>query len=47
MGAKDIEFWVVFVMENSIKLPKKWFLKEKIVGNLMKIKHNKHVIMRH
>ncbi len=47
MGAKDIGFRVVIVMENSSKLPPKKNLKEKIVGNPMEIKHNKHVIMRH
>jgi hypothetical protein len=28
---RDIEFWIVFVIENSIKL-QKWFWKEKFVG---------------
>ncbi len=45
--AKDIEFWIIVVMEILIKLSKKWFLKEKIVDNSLEIKHNKHVIMRH
>jgi hypothetical protein len=30
-GVRDIEFLIVFVIENSIKL-QKWFWKEKLVG---------------
>jgi hypothetical protein len=32
-GEGDIGFWVDFVIENSIKLQKKWFCKEKLIGS--------------
>jgi hypothetical protein len=38
MGAKDIGFLVVIVMENSFNLLPKKILKEKIMGNRMEIK---------